>query len=184
VDIQNWIGTSSISGTDLAKSFKDHLEKYKDDVLEIKDGEEVSGIEKKDGSFVVKMGSNSYEGKVVLIATGSARRKLSTSGAEEYENKGITYCASCDGPLFTGREVVVIGGGNAGFETAAQLLAYTQSVTLLDTAENFRAEPITVDKVLANKEKFRVKQGAGETVLDFDINDIEEAEGIIIDIEP
>lgn len=150
VDIQNWIGTPTISGDDLARSFKKHLEMYKDDVLDMKEGEEITGIEKTPQGFSVKTGSGSYEAKTVLITTGSARRKLTVPGAAEYENKGITYCASCDGPLFSGRDVVVIGGGNAGFETAAQLLAYTKSVTLLDTAETFRADPITVQKVLAN----------------------------------
>lgn len=149
-DIQNWIGTPSISGDELAKSFKKHLEAYKGDILDMKEGAIVSGIEKNTTGFTVKTSAGSYDTKVVLIATGSARRKLTIPGAIEFENKGITYCASCDGPLFSGRDVVVIGGGNAGFETAAQLLAYTTSVTLLDFSEKFRADPITVDKIIAN----------------------------------
>ena len=91
-----------------------------------------------------------YETKTVLVASGSKRRKLEIPGAAEFENKGITYCASCDGPLFAGKDVVVIGGGNAGFETAAQLLAYTKSVTLLQRGAEYRADPVTVQKVLAN----------------------------------
>jgi alkyl hydroperoxide reductase subunit F len=149
-DIQNWIGTTSISGEELAKSFKHHLEAYKDGILDIAEGESAAGIEKRDNGFAVKTEKNTYTGKTVLIATGSVRRKLSVPGAEQFENKGITYCASCDGPLFSGLDVVVIGGGNAGFETAAQLLAYTKSVTLLDSGEQFRADPITIEKVLTN----------------------------------
>ncbi len=91
-----------------------------------------------------------YETKTVLVASGSKRRKLEIPGAVEFENKGITYCASCDGPLFAGKDVVVIGGGNAGFETAAQLLAYTNSVTLLQRGAEYRADPVTVQKVLAS----------------------------------
>ena len=64
------------------------------------------------------------------MSAGSGRRKLVAAGAERFEHKGITYCASCDGPLFEGQDVAVVGGGNAGFETAAQLLAYAKSVTL------------------------------------------------------
>lgn len=150
VDIQNWVGTPSIGGDELAKSFKKHLETYREDVLDIKEGEEIVGLEKSQQGISIKTGTASYEARAALIATGSARRKLTIPGALKFENKGITYCASCDGPLFSGREVAVIGGGNAGFETAAQLLAYTKSVTLFDTAETFRADPVTVQKVLAH----------------------------------
>lgn len=150
-EIQNWIGFPSISGADLAESFKKHLEKYKGDVLTIKEGEKASGIKKEsDGFSVTTEEGNAYKGKTVLIASGSGRRKLVAKGADELEHKGITYCASCDGPLFDGQDVAVIGGGNAGFETAAQLLAYTKSVTLLNHSPGYKADPITVEKVLAN----------------------------------
>jgi NADH-dependent peroxiredoxin subunit F len=86
----------------------------------------------------------------LLIATGSTRRRLEATDADKFENKGLTYCASCDGPLFAGTDVVVIGGGNAGFETAAQLLAYAKSVTLLHRGSSYKADPVTVEKVLAH----------------------------------
>ena len=90
-----------------------------------------------------------YDTKTILVTTGSSRKKLNIPGALEFEGKGITYCASCDGPFFEGKDVAVIGGGNAGFESAAQLLAYCKSVTLLSRGE-FRADPVTVERVLAN----------------------------------
>jgi alkyl hydroperoxide reductase subunit F len=68
-------------------------------------------------------------------------------GADKFENKGVTYCASCDGPLFAGQDVVVVGGGNAGFETALQLLAYAKSVALIHRHQEFKADPVTVEKV-------------------------------------
>ncbi len=150
-DIQNWIGTPSISGDKLAKDLQAHLETYAGDVVDIKEGQKVSAVEKIDEGFLVRTEKgDEYKTKTVLVATGSHRRKITVPGAEEFENKGITYCASCDGPIFADKDVVVIGGGNAGFETAAQLLAYTKSVTLLDRGPEFRADPITVDKVLKN----------------------------------
>lgn len=93
---------------------------------------------------------SAHESRAVLITTGSNRRQLTVPGAREFDNEGITYCASCDGPLFSGQDVVVIGGGNAGFESAAQLLAYTKSVTLLHHGPAFKADPVTVEKVLSH----------------------------------
>ncbi len=150
-DVQNWIGTAHISGVELAASLKAHLEEYKSDIVEIKDGEKVTAVEKTDKGFKVTTdGGNSFETKTVLITAGSTRRKLTIPGADTFDNKGVTYCASCDGPLFGGQDLVVIGGGNAGFETSAQLLAYAKSVTLIQRGKEFRADPVTVEKVLAN----------------------------------
>jgi alkyl hydroperoxide reductase subunit F len=150
-DIQNWIGTISIRGADLAKNLEAHLLAYADDILTVEEGHHVEKIERSGKYFKIKTAKESFAAKAVLIATGSHRRKLAVPGADKFENKGLTYCASCDGPLFSGMDVAVVGGGNAGFETAAELLAYTKSVTLLETREKFSADPVTVKKVLAHK---------------------------------
>jgi len=152
-DIQNWIGTPSISGDQLANDLKKHLETYAGDVVTIKSGLLVQALKRSDDNthWVVTTDDNmQHEAKAVLIASGSGRRRLSVPGADEFEHKGLTYCASCDGPMFSDQDVVVIGGGNAGFETAAQLLAYTKSVTLLNRGPQFKADAITVEKVLAH----------------------------------
>lgn len=149
-DIQNWIGTPSISGVELAKSLEQHLRTYAADTVAIKTGTRVISISKKDSHFLTTTESGeSYESKVVLIAVGSTRRKITVPGADIFENKGITYCASCDGPLFTGADVAVIGGGNAGFESAAQLSAYCKSVTIIHKNSSFKADEVTVKKVLS-----------------------------------
>jgi alkyl hydroperoxide reductase subunit F len=148
LEIQNWIGTGAISGIDLADSLKKHLEKYKGDFVEVTDGTRATKLEKIDGGFRVTTDANkTFDARAVLIASGGHRRKLEVTGAEQFENKGVTYCASCDGPLFGGADVAVIGGGNAAFETAAQLLAYAKSVTLFNRSDVFKADPITVKKV-------------------------------------
>ncbi len=92
------------------------------------------------------------------MGSGAGRRKLEVPGADVFENKGVTYCASCDGPLFAGADVAVVGGGNAGFETAAQLLAYAKSVTLIHRHDTFKADGITVKNVLAHP-NFRAMPG-------------------------
>ena len=154
-DIQNWIGTPHISGAKLAESLKTHVMEYKGDILSVSEGSAVQAVSGTDGDFMVTLeNGEKHQGKTILVSTGSARRKLEIEGALQYENKGITYCASCDGPLFTGMDVVVVGGGNAGFESAAQLLAYCKSVTLLSRSAP-RADAITVEK-LQKKEHFKL----------------------------
>ena len=150
MDVQNWIGTVSLSGQELADNFKKHLKAYAADSVFIKEGEKAVAVTKSGENFTVKTDKAEYQSKTVLIATGSKRRQLEAKGADIFENKGITYCASCDGPLFADKDTVVIGGGNAGFETAAQLLAYAKSVTLIHRSAEFRADPVTVEKVLKN----------------------------------
>lgn len=146
--IENWIGTPVISGADLAKSLETHLRTYAGNIVDIHTGERALDIQKIDGGFSVTTNKETYQTKTVLITTGSQRRQLDVPGADTFEHKGLTYCASCDGPIFSGKDVVVIGGGNAGFESAAQLLAYAKSVTLLQRSAQFKADPITVENVL------------------------------------
>lgn len=151
-DIQNWIGTPSISGEKLAEDLKAHLFAYRSTDFVIAEGARITKLAKNtNGNFVATASDNKeYTGRAVLIATGAHRRKLEVPGAAEFEQKGITYCASCDGPLFSDKDVIVIGGGNAGFETAAQLLAYCKSVTLLHYNNNPKADQITIDKIKQN----------------------------------
>ena len=156
-DVQNWIGTPHISGAKLAEALKSHVLEYKGEILTVAEGELVSKVEGTDGNFTITTDKSSYTSKTVLVSTGSSRRKMEVPGADTFENKGITYCASCDGPLFGGMDVVVVGGGNAGFESAAQLLAYCKSVTLLSRSEP-RADAITVEK-LKQKEHFKLIVG-------------------------
>lgn len=154
--IYNWIGTPEISGADLGKNLKAHTLYYKGPFLDIIDGEKITKVTKENKNITATSESGkSYETKSLLIATGSGRRKLDAVNADLFEHKGITYCASCDGPLFADQDVLVIGGGNAGFESAAQLLAYCKSVTLIHRSDTFRADEITIKKIKENP-KFKI----------------------------
>lgn len=149
-DIQNWIGTPHISGVDLAKRMEEHVREYAGTFLELSIGVRAEKVERAGNGFIVTAKGNSYNTKTVLIATGGDRKKIDIPGAKEFEHKGVVYCASCDGPLFSGMDVAVIGGGNAGIETAAQLLAYCKSVAIVHRNNAFKADPITVEKVLSH----------------------------------
>ena len=154
--IENWIGTVKISGQELANNLKNHLLAYAGESVEIKEGEYVEDIKHSPTpglgleGFVVVTDKGEYQTKAILIATGSSRRKLDIPGGKEFDNKGLTYCASCDGPLFSEQDVVVIGGGNAALETSAQLLAYCKSVTLLNRGEKLKGDEISIEKLLKN----------------------------------
>ncbi|MFH1608785.1 MAG: FAD-dependent oxidoreductase [Patescibacteria group bacterium] len=167
--IYNWIGTPAIAGAKLAEDFKNHVlaNAKETDTLKVQEGLKVNNITKSKENFLVKTASpgspvglcprvgglqpresgESFETKTILIATGSKRRKLEVKNADKLEHKGLTYCATCDGPMFSDADVAVIGGGNAAFESAAQLLAYCKSVTLINRSESFRADEITVEKL-------------------------------------
>ena len=158
-EIQNWIGETAISGADLAKKLKTHVEQYKGEWLEIvsplraksiKDPIREPGASNGASIEVTTTDGKTYEARTLLVATGSNRRKLEVPGAAQFDNKGVTYCASCDGPLFADMDVAVIGGGNAAFETAMQLLAYCKTVTMVIRGDTFRADELTVEKVLQN----------------------------------
>ncbi len=149
-DIQNWVGTPSISGQQLVKDLEKHLRQYEEQI-DIKTGEEIEKVteikENDEKIFEIKTTKETYRAKTILVTTGSHRRRLQAERADELEHRGLTYCATCDGPLFTGKDTIVIGGGNSGFESASQLLAYAKSVTILHRNNNFKADEVTIKKV-------------------------------------
>ncbi len=150
-DIQNWIGTPSISGADLADSLKKHALQYEGEFLTILSPVRATGLTPKDKSVEITLSKGDpIEASTVLVTTGANRRKLEVPGATQYDQKGLTYCASCDGPLFADKDAAIIGGGNAAFETALQLLAYCKTVTLFNRGESFRADEISVAAALAH----------------------------------
>lgn len=157
-EIQNWIGIVSMSGVELAERLEKHLQAYSDDVLELKSRVNVTKItqlkkagEKGGPLFEVETDDGKkYQSRVIIFALGSRRRKLQVKGAEQFEHKGIVYCASCDSPLFRDRDVAVVGGGNAGVEAAEQLIAYAKSIHIFELGPEFRADKLTRDRVFKN----------------------------------
>ncbi len=150
-EIQNWVGTPAISGADLADSLKKHVMQYAGEFLTILSPVRATGLNPKDMSVEITLSKGGpIVASTVLVTTGANRRKLEVPGAAEYDQKGLTYCASCDGPLFADKDAAIIGGGNAAFETALQLLAYCKTVTLFNRGDSFRADEISVAAALAH----------------------------------
>lgn len=149
--IENYTGFQYITGEELAKKFQEHLKKYK---FELKI-EEVKKVEKENNLFKVITKANSYLSKTVIIATGRRPKKLNIPGEEEFKNKGVTYCATCDAPLFEGLDVAVIGGGNSGLEATIQLTKIAKKIYLIEKSSQLKADPILIEKAkLSNKVEF------------------------------
>lgn len=148
-EIQNWIGTKSISGFDLSKALEEHLRAQKE--IEINDNDLVSGIEKTNGGFKVKTEKGKeYETKTVLVVSGSHHKKLEVPGEDKFNGKGVAYCSTCDAPLFGGKEVAVVGGGNSALEAVVDLLPYASKVHLLVRSDKLKGDPVTQDQVRAS----------------------------------
>lgn len=145
-DIQNWIGTKSVSGFDFAKMLEDHLRAQED--IEIIEGDVVSAVEKLPSGFKVKtQGGKTFETKYLLITTGSRRRKLGVPGEKELDGRGVAYCSTCDAPIFKDKAVAVVGGGNAGLEAVLDLLPYASKIYLMEYTDVLRGDPVTQEIV-------------------------------------
>lgn len=116
------------------------------------------------------------EAKVVIISTGASHRKLGAKGEDEFANRGVSYCATCDGPFFTGLDIFVVGGGDSALEEALYLTKFAKSVSIIHRRDEFRASQVVVDKVKAN-DKIKL-------VLDSVVNEIKgekDASSIIVE---
>lgn len=142
--IENYVGFQFITGEELTRKFEDHVKEFG---VELKEGEGVLSIEKTDGSFKVKTDVGSYEAKTVIVASGREPRHLNVPGETGFLGRGLSYCATCDAPFFAGRDVAVIGGGNAGFEAALQLMKIASKVYLIELLPRLRGDPIMLEKI-------------------------------------
>ena len=145
-DIRNWIGVVSISGPALAKALTDHL--MAQEGIEIKMPEKaLSTKEIQDGFEVLTERGDAYQTRTLIIASGGRRRRLGVPGEDKFEGKGVAYCSICDAPLFKGKAVAVVGGGNAGFEAAIDLLPYATKIYILEFGAEPKADAITQAEV-------------------------------------
>lgn len=149
-DVQNWIGTKSISGYDLGKNLEEHL-RAQDGSIEIADNDLVTSVKKINGGFslTTKKGQT-RETRFLLVASGSRRKKIGVPGEKEFDGRGVHYCSICDAPLFGGKVVAVVGGGNAGLEAVIDLLPYASKIYLIVRSDSLKGDPITQEKVKNN----------------------------------
>lgn len=164
-DIQNYTGYQFISGPELAIKFEEHMRKFN---FEIKENEEVKELISRKGTFLVKTDKDNYQAKTVIVASGKRSRELGVTGERKFRNKGLTYCATCDGPLFAGRDVAVIGGGNSALDAALQLIKIANHIYIINitdglTGDGIMREKIRVDNKVSIFNNSRVKEILGDS---------------------
>lgn len=156
-DIQNWIGEQHISGFDLAKKMEEHVRAFPDEV-EIKMPELANRVraissessERANDFEVATDQGGVYKGKAVIVTSGARRRKLNVPGEEKFNGKGVAYCSTCDAPLFAGKKVVVVGGGNAGLEAVQDLFPYAAEVILLIRGDALKGDQVVQEEIKKN----------------------------------
>jgi NADH-dependent peroxiredoxin subunit F len=149
-DVENYLGFHLIDGPGLVNAFRAHLEDYKG-AFELHEGEPVAKVEKMQNGFKVTTGKGVYEAKAVLVATGEKYRELNVPGEKEFYGKGVTYCATCDAPIFAGRDVVVVGGGNSAMDAALFLEKYASHVTIVTINASLQGDAVMKRKCETSK---------------------------------
>jgi len=143
--IENYMGYQFVEGTELMQKFEEQVKQFP---IEVKTGDGAVSISQLDGGFEVRTEKGeAYQGKTAIIATGKRPRPLNVPGEEQFKGRGVTYCAICDGPLFSGMKVAVIGGGNSALEAADDMVKIGEHVYLVSLT------PLTGDQVLIDKVK-------------------------------
>jgi len=157
VTIENYPGFASISGLDLAQAFKAHVESYG---VKIRP-EKLIKASRKGVHFVVTTGKGEpFEAHALIIATGRRHRRLDVPGEAKFLGRGVSYCATCDAPLFRGKLVAVVGGGDTAIAAAIHAAAFAKKVYLIHRRGEYRAEPLWIErlKTLKNVEEVLSRQ--------------------------
>jgi thioredoxin-disulfide reductase len=161
VAIENYPGFESISGPDLVKKMEKHLKSQKIDIQI----DEVLSLKKEDKDFsVLTKGKKEYKTKTLILSTGSDPRPLEVPGEKEFIGKGVSYCALCDGPIFKDKTVAIVGGGNAGFETAIFLARVAKKIYILE----FSSQP----KAFEQNQKIAEASGKVEIITNAKVKEI------------
>ena len=152
-EIENYMGYQFISGPELMTKFEEQVKRF-DVKIEYA---EVTGVSiHKDGSFSVKTEEGEYQSRAVILATGKRSRLLGVPGEREFAGRGVSYCATCDGPLFSKKIVAVVGGGNSAVQAAIELSGVSPTVYLVARGD-YVADPVLLDKMQAAENIIELK---------------------------
>ncbi|MEH0167676.1 alkyl hydroperoxide reductase subunit F [Roseateles microcysteis] len=146
--IENFISVLETDGPKFAMGLDAHVKAYGVDVMNLQRGEKLIPPSTPGGLVEVQLANGgTLKSKTVILSTGARWRNVNVPGEQEYKNKGVAYCPHCDGPLFKGKRVAVIGGGNSGVEAAIDLAGIVAHVTLIEFGDALRADAVLVNKL-------------------------------------
>ena len=151
--IENFISVQETEGPQLARALEEHVKQYEVDIMNLQRASAIIPAKEAGGLHEVKFDSGaSLKAKTLILATGARWREMNVPGEQQYRGKGVAYCPHCDGPLFKGKRVAVIGGGNSGVEAAIDLAGIVAHVTLIEFDSQLRADAVLQNKLnsLAN----------------------------------
>ena len=152
VDIENYISVPKTEGQKLAGALKVHVDEYDVDVIDSQSASKLIPAAVEGGLHQIETASGAVlKARSIIVATGAKWRNMNVPGEDQYRTKGVTYCPHCDGPLFKGKRVAVIGGGNSGVEAAIDLAGIVEHVTLLEFAPEMKADQVLQDKLRSLK---------------------------------
>ncbi len=143
-DVENYTGYQFISGPELALKFEEHMRRYN---IPVKENEEVLNVSSSGNEIVVKTNKSQYSCRTVIVASGKRSKELGVPGEKEFKNRGLTYCATCDGPIFAGKDVAVIGGGNSALDAALQLIKIARKIHIINNTTSLGGDQIMRQKV-------------------------------------
>lgn len=143
-DIENYTGYQVISGPELTAKFEEHMRRYD---IPVRQDEEIRTMEKISDVVRLKSSKAAYEAKTVIIASGKRTKELGVPGEKEFKNKGLTYCATCDGPLFSCKDVAIIGGGNSALDAALQMINIAAHVYIINISPKLNGDSIMQEKI-------------------------------------
>ncbi|HTZ10911.1 MAG TPA: FAD-dependent oxidoreductase [Candidatus Margulisiibacteriota bacterium] len=143
-DVENYTGYQFITGLELAAKFEEHMRKYG---IQVRESEVVIEIKKSKETVSVTTDKGEYGARTVIIASGKKARELNVPGEKEYKNRGLTYCATCDGPLFASKDIAVIGGGNSALDAVMQLMRIAGKVYLINDTASLRGDAVMREKI-------------------------------------
>ena len=150
--IENFISVLETDGPKFAAALEQHARLYEVDILNLQRAEKLIPAADNGGLVGVQLANGAtLHSKTVILSTGARWREVNVPGEREYRNKGVAYCPHCDGPLFKGKRVAVVGGGNSGVEAAIDLAGIVGHVTLLEFGDALRADAVLVDKLKSLK---------------------------------
>jgi len=149
MDIENFTSVTKTQGPKFAAAMEEHVREYEVDIMNLQKVASIKGAEETASGLVEVTLDNGarLESKTVILSTGARWRQMNVPGEQEYATRGVAYCPHCDGPLFKGKRVAVIGGGNSGVEAAIDLAGIVEHVTLLEFADTLRADQVLQDKL-------------------------------------